>query len=246
MQPDPHARTQAAFHAALWTQDVPTGLSAPDPSEVALRFRVYRNNVQHSLIRALAAQFPVVQQLVGPDFFAAMARVFIAGNPPRDPVLLHWGAGFAGFLGQFPPVAHLPYLADVARLEFARGQATQAADAAPVPAEALHGADPQELTLVLHPSVTLFSSPLPAAQIWISHHLGAARQPLAPGPDHALIARRPDFAVTVDLVDAETHAVLGALHGGATLGQAARIADPTAALTLLLRHGLITDTGPDA
>ena len=116
MRPETHAATEAAFHAALWQVAPPPGLAAPDPSEIARRFAVYRNNVQHGLTRALAARFPVVEQLVGAEFFAAMARVFIAGAPPSHPVLLHWGEAFPAFLESFPPVGHLPWLADVARL----------------------------------------------------------------------------------------------------------------------------------
>jgi hypothetical protein len=236
-----HAETERAFHAALWAPEPPAGLTAPDPTEVAQRFRVYRNNVQHSLTRALASRFPIIEQLVGADFFTALARAFIATAPPRDPVLLHWGADFAGFLDQFPPVAHLSYLGDVARLEYARGRACHAADAAPVAPEALSIDDPAALRLILHPAVTLFSSPTPAVQIWLFHQPGSSRPQISPGPDHALVARCPDFTLIVELLDPGTHAVLTALQNRECLGQAARHADPTPALTLLLRHGLITD-----
>ena len=246
MLPDSHSASQRAFHAALRAADPPAGLTAPDPTEVALRFKVYRNNVQASLTRALASAFPVIAQLVGAEFFAALARAFIATSPPRSPVLLHWGADFAAFLAQFPPVAHLPYLPDVARLEFARGQASHAADATPIAPEALDTDTPEALRLVLHPSVTLFASAMPAVQIWRAHQPDTPRAPITAGPDHALIARRPDFRVMVEPLDAGSHAVLTALRRGETLGAAATHADPTPALTLLLRHGLITATGATA
>lgn len=237
-----HTETEREFHAALWGPEPPTGITAPDPAEVAQRFKVYRNNVQHSLTRALAARFAIVEQLVGAAFFTALARAFTANAPPRDPVLLHWGDGFGGFLDQFPPVAHLPYLGDVARLEYARGRACHAADAAPVPPEALNTPDLQTMRLVLHPSFALFHARMPAVQIWLSHQPGGAQRPLSPGPDYALIARQPDFTVIVELIDQGTFAVLSALRDGAPLGHASRNADPTPALTLLLRHGLIINT----
>jgi hypothetical protein len=245
MQPDSHAAQQQAFEAALWQQDLPAGLRAPVMAEVAQRFAVYRNNVQHSLTRALAARFAVVEQLVGPTFFTAMARVHIAQDPPQSPVLLGWGATFADFLDGFAPVAHLPFLGDVARLEYARGRAYHAADAAPVAADALAVAEPATLRLGLHPSVQLFTSPHPALQIWQAHQTGATRRPLLAGPDHALIGRAPDFSIVTAPLDQDTYAVLRALAAGDRLGDATTHADPTAALTLLLRHGLITtiDTG---
>ena len=235
-----HAAQEGAFHAALWTLEPPPGLSAPAPDEIAQRFKVYRNNVHHGLSRALAARYPVIEQLVGAEFFAALARAFVAAFPPRDPVLLHWGAEFARFLARFPPVAHLPFLPDVARLEHARACACHAADAPHLPASALDTPDPGALSLGLHPSVALFRADLPAVQIWCAHQLGGRRGPLRPGPDHALIARAPDFTVIVAPIDAGTFATLAALRSGAPLAQAAEHADPTPALALLLRHCLIT------
>ena len=241
MPPDQtHATVQTDFHAALWQALPPAGITAPAQDEVAQRFAVYRNNVQHSLTRALAARFHVIEQLVGATFFAAMARVFIAASPPSDPVLLHWGSTFADFLDQFPPVTHLPFLGDVARLEYARGRAYHAADASAVVPEALNVPDIETLALVLHPSVQLFASRHPAVQIWQAHQPAATRASLSAGPDHALIARRPDFTVIVAAIDAQTHGVLAALCAGEPLGRAANGSDTTIALTLLLQHGLIT------
>lgn len=240
-----HADMQETFHAALWQSGPPAGLAAQPGGEGAQRFAVYRNNVQHGLTRALAARFPVVERLVGAEFFAAMARVFIAASPPRDPVLLRWGGDFGGFLDGFAPLAHLPWIGDVARLEFARGRAYHAADAAPASPEALAICDPEDLRLTLHPSAELFTSRFPAVSIWQMNQPEAARRLLGTGPDHALIGRGPDFAVIVAPLDQGTHAVLAALLAGETLGHAATHADPTDALTLLLRHGLITDTRKD-
>ncbi len=247
MLPEPHAVAEAAFHAALWQAGPPPGLAAPDPSETARRFAVYRNNVHHGLTRALAARFPVVAQLVGDPFFAAMARLFIADAPPENPVLLSWGAAFPAFLDGFPPLAHLPWIGDVARLELARGRAYHAADAAPVPPDALAVANPERLRLALHPSVELFASPHPAVRIWEAHQPGATpgASP-GSGPDHALVARAPGFVVIVASLDGGTHRVLSRLSAGARLGEATGEDDPTPALTLLLRHGLIAAITGDA
>lgn len=243
MLPEPgHAAIEAAFRVALSGDAPPDGITSVAPEETARRFAVYRNNVHHSLGRALAARFPVVEQLVGQAFFAALARAFVARKPPRNPVLMHWGGEFAEFLDGFPPVAGLPWLGDVARLEFARGQASHAADAAPLSAARLGAGDPAALCLVLHPSVRVFASRHPVVSIWAAHQPGAT--PLgkvSPGPEFALIGRQQDFTVIVEPLDHGTHAVIAALALGMPLGHAAAEADPTTALTLLLRHELITD-----
>jgi hypothetical protein len=242
MPPDAsHAATQDSFRAALWAEAPPAGLHASDPAEVAQRFKVYRNNVFHSLTRALAARFPVVERLVGAEFFAALARAYLAADPPQGPVLLLWGESFAPFLDGFPPVGHLPFLGDVARLEYARGRASHAADAAPVAPDALAVDNLEALHLRLHPSAHLFKSATPAVQIWRSQQPNAVRATLTAGPDHALIARRPDFAVVVEPLDSGSFAVLSSLAFGQSLGTAASHADPTPALTTLLTHSLITD-----
>lgn len=122
---------QSAFRSALRDGTLPPGVTAAHPAEAARRFAVYRNNVAVSLGQALGRRFPVIQRRVGDEFFAALARAYLAADPPRSPVLMEWGAGFADFLAGFRPLAGWPFMADVARIEWARGLAFHAADAPP-------------------------------------------------------------------------------------------------------------------
>lgn len=175
-----HAEEIAALHRGLFTTALPSGVTAIAPEEAGRRFAVYRNNVMHGLTTALGQRFPVVERLVGTEFFRAMAADFIRRHPPASPVLLEWGAAFPGFLEGFPPVATLPYLADVARIELLRGAAYHAADTAPVPPDALAeaAADPGRARLVLHPSVALLQSPHAAFSIWQANQPDAPPRPL--------------------------------------------------------------------
>ena len=101
--------THADFGAVLLapTFQCPPGLTTWNGSDPAKRFGIYRNNVVVGLVDALADTYPVVQALVGEDFFRAMAGVFVRQVPPRTPVLAWYGEGFAGFVEQFPPAAGL-------------------------------------------------------------------------------------------------------------------------------------------
>ena len=155
-----HADLIADFRAGLASRAVPAGMTARDPAEVVRRFAVYRNNVAHSLSRALAARFPVIERLVGADFFRPLAAAFIAAHPPASPMLFQWGADFPGFLAGFEPLRELPYLGDVAQLEWLRGEAYHAADARPADAAALARAAeaPAQTLAQLHPSVRLITS----------------------------------------------------------------------------------------
>ena len=128
------APLQNAFAAALLDPDqpVPSGLISHSATAPVKRFAVYRNNVVASLVKALRARFPAVERIVGEEFFAGMARIYVTTHPPRSRLLVQYGDDFADFVEQFPPAAELRYLPDVARLETARTRAHHAADAAPL------------------------------------------------------------------------------------------------------------------
>jgi len=152
----------------------PTGLRTWNESDPARRLAVHRNNVLSSLIDALADTFPVALQLVGEEFFRAMGAAFVRAAPPRMPVLAQYGGEFPGFVAAFPPAIQVPYLADVARLEWLRVLAYHSADADPVGPEALQalsgsGASLDEIYLSLHPSVQVFCAPFAAVSIWAAH-----------------------------------------------------------------------------
>ena len=127
----------------------------------ARRFAVHRNNVVAGLVKALQTRFPAVRKIVGEDFFAAMARIFVAQRPPRTPMLAIYGDEFATFIAAFEPARELAYLADVARLEAARTRAYHAADAAPVERGEFAALDPNavgRIRVALHPSIEIVRS----------------------------------------------------------------------------------------
>ena len=81
------------------------------------RVSIYRNTSRIALTNALHLNYPAVQHLVGEDFFAAAADIFITKEPPRIAWLDFYGTEFPEFLERFEPAASLRYLPDVARLE---------------------------------------------------------------------------------------------------------------------------------
>lgn len=242
-----------AFATALLNPDLPppSGLCAWNDSDPAIRFAVYRNNVIVSLIDALADSFPVTQMLVGESFFRAMAREFAYQHPPRSPVLANYGADFPEFVGSFPPAASLPYLADVARLEYAYIQAYHAADAEALPASqfaqasALAESFPR-LRMRLIPSAVLLRSAYAMASLWAAHQAIEITRLPDPNQPEAVLIVRPNLEVKVLLIDTGTHAFIHALQNDAPLGEAATLAvetqadfDLTQALTLLIRERAI-------
>jgi hypothetical protein len=103
---------QTEFAAALRSQanGVPCCLKGAAQGRAERRFAVYRNTVAAGLIEALAGRFPVVERLVGEDFFRAMAHAYVTQEPPRSPLLFQYGGSFADFIAGFAPAAPLPYL----------------------------------------------------------------------------------------------------------------------------------------
>lgn len=233
----------------------PPGLTAWNGSDPARRFAVYRNNVMVSLIDALADTCPVTQALVGEEFFRAMAAEYARANPPRSPVMAHYGAGFAGFIEEFAPAAGLPYLADVARLEMLRVEAYHAADAEPVSPEAiaLLAADPGRLPaarFTLHPSLRIMESRHAVVSLWAAHQGEDVYSALAAVdaalPESALLLRA-GLEVEIYRITAGTATFILHLEEGRGLGAAVELAlaadaafDMGEALGLLIRAGAIS------
>jgi hypothetical protein len=190
------------------------------------RFAVYRNNVVVGLVRAMETRFPVVARLVGEEFFRAMAQVYVTQDPPRSPILFRYGSTFPDFISGFPPTAEIPYLADVARLELARGRAYHAADLRPLPPDAFASLDADQLALTgvrFHPSVEVLTSPFPIVSIWRAHQQeGEPRIDKFRG--EAALVLRPDLDVEVHLLSRGGYQFLSALQQGASLARAATIA----------------------
>jgi hypothetical protein len=222
-------RQRAFGHAILADAGrVPDGLVVPTGAPAGERFDVYRNNVAAALIESLRSTFPVVEQLVGVDFFRAMARTYTRDTPPSSPVLLAYGGGFSDFIKGFPPASELPYLADVAQLEWQWVRAYHAADAEPVsldvlqqlPAEKLPGA-----RLSVHPSVAVLSFEHPALSIWRRHGDGdvGSMDDLVYGPESALVWREGVDVRATELGPGAAGFV-ACLQQGQTLGEAAAMA----------------------
>jgi hypothetical protein len=219
------AAFEASFAGALLdaATPVPDAIAAP----AARRFAVHRNNVVAGLVNALRSRFPATEKIVGEEFFAPMARAFVAQKPPRTPVLATYGNEFPVFIAAFAPARELPYLADVAELEAARTRAYHAADAVPVDARTFAALDPNTvggLRIELHPSAEIVRSPHPIVTIWA---MNSGERPLAAiedwrGEDALLV--RPHLDVEVRLLPPGGAAFLLALATGETLAKAAEIA----------------------
>lgn len=243
------------FAARLLTAEdtPPEGLKAWS-GPVGRRFRVYRDNVAIGLKNALASRFPVVEKLVGEAFFAAMAEIFVSVHPPRSPLLLNYGDELPEFLAAFEPVAELPYLADVARLEIARSHAYHAEDVDPLDPQALAAVPPERLAEIrfrAHPSLAVVASPHPIGTIWAMNSGQAEPGPIPDWRGEEVLVCRPHMLVETRVLPPGGALFVGALAEGATLGEAYATAAASAAdfdltlhLTGLIQAGCFTALEP--
>ena len=228
---------QAAFAAALMEPRalVPREVWAQSDAQRETRFNVYRNNVHASLSAAVAARFPVVARLVGDEFFRAMALVFIDRHPPRSPVLAEYGDEFPAFLEAFEPVAALPYLPDVARLEWLRNRAYHAADEEALEISALASIDAEKLwdtRLLLHSAAGCVLSGHAIVSIWATNTLDESVKEVAIDVAEAALVTRPGLEVLVTPLSAAAGVLVDALGRGLSLGDAVPTAQSAGALDL--------------
>ena len=222
------AALQAQFGAGL---DAPfheagaLALFVGETEQARQGLAIYRGNGKANAARAIAAAYPVVGKIVGAEFFSGLASEYQSRFPSADGDLNEYGNAFAAFLADFPPAGEIPYLADVARLEWRVHRAHHAADPRPfdparlacVPAE-------QQLQLRprLHPACHILQSAYPFARIWQVHQdtfSGDFDVEFSGSPTNALVYR-PWFRVEVAQIGHAEAAFLRAAFDGQTLDAA--------------------------
>lgn len=249
------AEMQRDFAGAVLDPEaaVPAPLSGRGVASPSRRFGVYRNNVYASLIDVLAERFPVVARLVGEGFFRAMARAYVEREPPRSAVLIRYGVSFPDFIADFAPAASVPYLADMASLEWAWHAAYHAPDAVPLPLAELAGAidHAEDAVLTLHPSLSVVRSIYPILSIFeLNTQAGDVPPTRLEGGEDALVAR-PRLEVELRRLPKGGASFLLALKEEKSIGEAAAIAcgqhpsfDLQANLAGLIAGGAIVGVTP--
>jgi hypothetical protein len=247
---------QGEFSSALLLSDrlPPEGLATWNGSDPAARYDVYRNNVIVNLVDGLCSTFPVCEELVGEEFFRAMAGVFVRNHPPRTRILYQYGLEFPDFVAQFEPARQVPYLAGVAQLEAARVIAWNAQDAEPCTQADWAQIDPARLpdvVVTVHPSAQILRSDFAVCSIWAAHQdeCGKLQDIAIDEPECALVLRPQLDVEVLELPPAGAEFLL-ALIGGNSLGAAASVAQTHTAdfdlpsnLAILMQSGFAVGLG---
>lgn len=167
------ARQQDLLRALFdWPADDATKSIATHVENTWARgLKAYQTNSHMLAERALLAAYPVVAQLLGRESLADLARAVWHAHPPVYGDLAWWGEVLPDYLSNSPQLQEEPYLADVARVEWALHRCATAADALADPASLalLTTQDPGQLALRLAPGCVVLRSPWPVASILSAH-----------------------------------------------------------------------------
>jgi uncharacterized protein len=220
---------------------------------VLARLAVYRSNVYGNCANALKGAYPIVRKIVGEEFFDAMARAYARAEPSTNGDLNAFGERLADFVAGFEHTKDLPYLPDVACMEWAAHRAYYAPNAEPLDMPRLEGipeARFASLRLRLAPACTLIESRWPLARIWEVHqddYRGAIDVDLHAGPNRILV-HRPRWRAEVCALTPGDYGFLWRARQGHMLGEALDTAlgldrnfEPASALARWVIAGVIVD-----
>lgn len=223
---------QRAFAGALLfgeTADIEPHVLA-NGVEPTARLRIYRNNTRENFLATLRAAYPVLERLVGADYFRQLALDYLQRFPSPSGDLQHLGERLVTYLERrFAAGDEYAYFIDVARLEWAYQEVLVAAEHAPLdlgPLQAIDPGDYANLRLELHPAVRLVESAYPVLTIWSANQAGCTSEEtidLRQGGEHVLVQRTRDAVELVRLRQPD-FAFLAAIAAGDTLISAAEAA----------------------
>lgn len=165
-----HKFAQALLDVDMVQQALPLFSTPADQLDGRLAF--YRGNLSAIWSQALANAYPVLQKLVGVEFFDQMARAYGRAFPSQQGDLNHFGSELSKFLAHMPELADYPYFPDVATLEWQVHRAYYAADAEILSLPALlaaAGEGLQQARLGWHPAAQLHASDWASVAIWQAH-----------------------------------------------------------------------------
>lgn len=188
----------------------------------AERLAVYAGGYVARIRHALTEAYGAIRHVAGERAFTELARGYAERHPSHDYNLSLAGRHLPEFLAGWPLTSTLPFLPDLARLEWLVRQAFHAFEEPPfdprrfaqLPLE-----DWGRARLAFQPSVGLAASAWPILDIWAARTQprSAVDIDLVNHPQRVLVFRQ-QLEVRCELLDERQHAVLAGLLAGRPLG----------------------------
>ena len=188
------------------------------------RMSVYAGGYVARVQEGLADVYEAVQFVLGPERFSALAESYGVRYPSHQYNLSRIGIHLPEFIRTFSGLDDVPFLADLAQLEWLMAEAFHAFDKPPfVPHELaeIPLEDWERTQVVFQPSVSIFHSPWPVLDIWKEKKSSDRNQVRWTGekkPQCILIGRQ-ETRVRCELLSPAQHRLLEGLLQGRTLGE---------------------------
>lgn len=190
---------------------------------------VYRNGFLRSCVEAMRASYPVVDVLVGEDYFAMLAVGYVELHPPAKSTFIGYGERFPMYLKNRLDEHQLPYLFEFALLDRAWMTAYFAADSMLLDEDQLErwqmdGNDISALCCELPVSAELLTFSYDISSLWLSLKSGAKpreKTRVNKGGQRLLIWRDKTDQINIRVVNPAEYSFLDSLLGGSTLLAAA-------------------------
>ncbi|HEU0036785.1 MAG TPA: DNA-binding domain-containing protein [Kofleriaceae bacterium] len=222
------------FHDAI-VGDAPLSsaceLVRTDGIDPLARLHAYAHAYRARIASVLADDYPKLRVLLGGAAFDALVVPYLRAYPTRHWSLREAGAYLAEYLVELPPAAEL------ARLERARVEAFDGADAAAATRDDLSELAPEAfpaLRFALVPTATFVDLATNVDELWDAIESERALPPLVESPRTVLVWRR-DTTVIHRTLDADEPAALAKLAAGARFGELCEALTAERAVELLVR-----------
>lgn len=192
------------------------------------RFSIYRGNLLAIWNKTLANAYPVVQRLVGEDFFEDIARAYGREYPSHSGDLNFFGEHFPQFLKVQESLLAYPYIAAVAELEWLLHRSYYAPSEAQISLPQLisqAGDSVQQARLCFAPDVSFHKSEFATLAIWQAHQTTEIEELTTPihTPTFGVVSR-PRWQAQVTGLSEASYRALEALYEGQTLESALDLA----------------------
>ncbi|MGB1255794.1 MAG: putative DNA-binding domain-containing protein [Thiolinea sp.] len=166
---------QTAFASSIFTNDrkmFSEQVFAQGQLSAEQRIGIYRNSVHGILWQYLASLYEVCDQLLGEKFFEQLSDEFIDHHPPASPFLSDYGEQLPSFMRAHEALSDMPWISDIAAVEWARHAAWNDVNQPTVDFNQLAMLPPEqqlELRFRLPNSARLIRSPYATHAIWLAH-----------------------------------------------------------------------------
>ena len=186
------------------------------------RLEVYAEGYLARIREALAEVYEAVRHVAGERAFTALAEAYARQFPSHEYNLTMAGRFLPEFLPGYPLTASLPFLPDLASLEWQVCRAFHSFDEPSLPVARLAQIPAERwerVTLRFQPSVSLAASAWPIRDIWAARGTPRADVDIdITGRPQQILVYRRDERVMGELLDPREYRLLDGLVKGATLG----------------------------